>query len=225
MSPPSGMLAFEDVWKAFGSLPGGRRSVLRGVNWRLGAGETAVIRGANGSGKSTLLALAAGLVRPSRGHVAVLGHAAGDPRALARIGWHAERPSFRELSRLPAALVEHLEAFGWRRRDAVRRAAELLEAVGLAGEERTRVVECSAGMLQKLALARAVAHRPRLLLADEPFAALDLSSRTLVRWAIEGVIDDGGAAVIVSHLDTVVEGIEARVWLLADGGLKGEAAA
>src|SRR5947208_6901337 len=142
----------------------GERAVLRDLSFRLEAGRTLLVLGPNGAGKSTLLRVLATLLRPHGGRVRVLG------RELPREGWAvrgrlglvAHEPLlYRDLSGREN-LRYHARLFG----TPLSRVDELLERVGMAGRADEPVRTLSRGMVQRLAVCRAVLHRPELLLLD-----------------------------------------------------------
>jgi len=142
----------------------GRKRVLRGVSFALPRGGFLVVTGANGAGKTTLLRLVAGLAAPTRGVLKVTG----DRRDLGFVGH--EPLVYHELTAL-----ENLELFGrlYRVADRRERSGMLLERFGLWDVRSDRVSSYSRGMVQRLALCRALLHDPALLVLDEPFTALD----------------------------------------------------
>ncbi len=142
----------------------GRKRVLRGVSFAVPRGGFLVVTGANGAGKTTLLRLVAGLAAPTRGVLEV----SGDRRDLGFVGH--EPLVYQELTAL-----ENLELFGrlYRVADRRERSGMLLERFGLWDARSDRVSTYSRGMIQRLALCRALLHDPALLVLDEPFTALD----------------------------------------------------
>lgn len=142
----------------------GRKRALQGVSFAVPRGGFLVVTGANGAGKTTLLRLVAGLAAPTRGVLEVRG----DRRDLGFVGH--EPLVYRELTAL-----ENLELFGRLYRVAERRerSGMLLERFGLWDARSDRVSTYSRGMVQRLALCRALLHDPSLLVLDEPFTALD----------------------------------------------------
>ena len=152
------------------------------INLVVGRGERVALLGASGVGKSTLLALIAGLKSPSSGRIVVGGRDVVGPTP--RVTVMLQRPAL-----LPWATVSENIGLGLRfnglaRRDpaaAKRRVRELVDAVGLAGREGARPSELSGGQQQRVALARALAPEPEVLLLDEPFSALDLTTREALR--------------------------------------------
>ncbi len=177
----------------------GERAALDGVGFELGSGQSLVVIGANGSGKTTLLRILATLLRPTSGEVRVLGAKLPDEawKVRGRIGFLGHEPllyrdlSGRENLRFQARL------HGLDGDAAEPRIDELLATVGMARRADQRVAELSAGMRQRLAIARCVLHEPELLLLDEPDSNLDAEGREAVR-ALIGP-REGRARVIVTH--------------------------
>jgi heme exporter protein A len=157
----------------------GEREALADVSLSLTEGQTLVVFGPNGAGKSTLLRVLATLLRPHEGHVQVLGSALPQEAwaVRGRIGLLGHEPllyrqlTARENLRFHARLHGIGEA----------RVEELLEAVAMAGRASEPVRTLSRGMVQRVAVARAVLHDPELLLLDEPYANLDPAAVELVR--------------------------------------------
>jgi heme exporter protein A len=149
----------------------GERVALRGVSFRLEAGETLVVLGPNGAGKSTLLRVLAGLLRPHDGAVRVLDAALpGEAwKVRGRVGYLGHEPLlYRSLS-ARENLIFNARLYGV----PEARVDELLERVGLTRRGGDPVEELSRGMKQRVAAARAVLHEPELLLLDEPLSAVD----------------------------------------------------
>jgi molybdate transport system ATP-binding protein len=189
-----------------------RVSVRRGgleldVALDVASGEAVAVVGPNGAGKSTLLGALAGLVPLDDGVVHLDGEVLEDTRSGAFVEPERRRVGVVFQDYL---LFEHLNAidniaFGLRcrgvsRTDARRRAAEWLGRVGLSELGRARPGQLSGGQAQRVALARALILEPRLLLLDEPLAALDATTRAAMRRDLRGVLDGyDGAAIVVSH--------------------------
>jgi heme exporter protein A len=173
----------------------GERIVLRDVSLRLPVGSTLAVLGRNGAGKSTLLRILATLLRPHAGEVCVLGEAL-PRRAFAvrgRLGLLAHDPLlYRDLSGREN-LTYHARLYGV----GIDRVEELLDAVGMRERADEPVRLLSRGMVQRLAVCRAVLHRPQLLLLDEPLANLDPAAATLVSPLIGRA--SGTTRVLTSH--------------------------
>jgi heme exporter protein A len=153
----------------------GERAALRDVTLDLATGQTLVVFGPNGAGKTTLLRMLATLLRPHAGEVRVLGSALPDDgyAVRGRIGFLGHEPLlYRELSGREN-LRFHARLHGMLAPKAEARVQAVLESVGMERRADDPVAELSRGMVQRLAVARAVLHEPELLLLDEPLANLD----------------------------------------------------
>jgi heme exporter protein A len=177
---------------------GDRRAVDR-VDLDLAAGERIALAGANGAGKSTLLRILATLQRPQDGTLVLMGESMPDSARAARagIGYLAHDP----LVYLDLSARQNLELYAdlYGVPDARARILDLLEHVGLLARAEDTVRTFSRGMAQRLALARMMLHRPRLLLLDEPHASLDARGGALLDEELVAATSDGRAAVIVTH--------------------------
>jgi energy-coupling factor transport system ATP-binding protein len=219
-----------DLFRVY-STPEGDAAALQGLSLGVGEGEVLAVLGASGSGKSTLLRILAGLERPSAGTVHVFGIelAKLGGRRLDRyraelLGYadqHYERAldatsSIREAIALPLGLR------GVARAGQLKRADELLERVGLLGRRDARPPELSGGEQQRVAVCAALAHRPRLFLADEPTGELDATTaKRLFALIVQLAREDGATTILVSH-DPEVATIADRVVEIRDGRLASE---
>jgi putative ABC transport system ATP-binding protein len=202
----------------------GQVRALAGVDLALAPGEAVAVLGPSGSGKSTLLALLAGLLRPTDGRLEVLGTDLGTAPASAvqslrgrGLGVLLQEPGRNLLAHGTARDNLVLAQPGRPRKERRARAAELLELVGLGGRDRERAGDLSGGEQQRLAVACAVAGRPRLLLADEPTSALDAATARAVVDLLRAVRDREGTAVVaVTHDPTVAATLD-RTVALRDG--------
>ena len=192
---------------------------LDGVDLRVEAAATGLL-GRNGAGKSTLMKAILGLVRLDAGEISVLGEDTrrhGD-RIRRRIGYAPEHECLPpELT--AADLVRHLaELRGLSRADAIRRASEVLFAVGLE-EERSRVIgSFSLGMRQRVKLAQALVHAPELIILDEPTNGLDPTQRAEMLEVIRRVSHDLGVHVLISsHILDDIRRTCDHVVVLRDG--------
>ena len=173
----------------------GEREALRDVSLSLEQGQTLVVFGPNGAGKTTLLRILATLLRPHAGEVRVLGKQlpSEDWAVRGRIGLLGHEPLlYRELS-ADENLRFHARLHGV----GETRIGEVLEAVGMQGRAREPVKLLSRGMLQRVAVARAVLHEPEVLLLDEPYANLDPAAREQVMGLIGA--ESGCTRVVCSH--------------------------
>jgi ABC-type lipoprotein export system ATPase subunit len=210
--------------------PTGGIAALRGLTLAVEEGETCVVLGPSGSGKTTLMRILAGLERPSAGSVVVdgldLAHASAGrlARHRSRLGY-ADQHYWRALAGELTAeeLVEvPLGLLSVEPRERRARARELLERVGLLDRATARPGELSGGEQQRIALCAALAHRPRLLIADEPTGELDAATAAGVYATLEELVtEEGATAVIVSH-DPASTRIADRVVHLRDGRVSEE---
>jgi putative ABC transport system ATP-binding protein len=218
MSDPAGaQVEVEHVGKRFGKV-----SALRDVSLKVRSGEAVAITGRSGSGKSTLLALIGGLERVDQGEILIDSqaiwhrhHAAKVRRDL--IGFVFQRHLLLEsLSALANVEVPLLGA-GIRHSERRGRALKLLNEVGLADRAEHLPSQLSGGERQRVAVARAIANEPRLLLADEPTGALDSSTSERVLDLLFGLRDRLGMTMIVVSYDTAVGTRADRTITLIDG--------
>lgn len=207
-------------------LPSGGRplTILEGIDLDIARGESVAILGPSGSGKSTLLALMAGLDRPSEGEVWLGGeridHLSEDRLAVVRrhqVGFVFQ--SFQLLSNLTALENVLLPLDLLKVSQARKRAAELLEAVGLSERGHHYPSQLSGGEQQRVALARAFAPKPALLLADEPTGNLDEATGRLVLDLLTRLQSEEGASLVVVTHDTAVAALADRRIYLRDGRL------
>ncbi|MGA7913382.1 MAG: permease-like cell division protein FtsX [Candidatus Dormiibacterota bacterium] len=199
---PDPLVKLTAVSKSFG-----RQSVLKNVNLTVGAGELVEVTGPTGSGKTTLLRLVHGQMRPNAGEVWVGGRGVHRwwRRGLGRVRREVAF-IFQEQRLLPRLnAVENL-VFALQLREPQvpqrtirKRALAALESLGLAGKRRSYPHQLSGGERQRLAIARALASRPRVLLADEPLAALDDDSAAAVMRMLEEAAAGGTAVIVATH--------------------------
>jgi putative ABC transport system ATP-binding protein len=182
-------------------------------------GRLTAVTGPSGSGKTTLLHLLAGLDLPSQGTVRVLGEAVSELDRDARARFRADHVGLvsQETGLVPfLTAAENIELGlslrGLDADEAAARAAEALAAVGLAGAVGRRVEDLSSGQRERVAVARAVAARPALLLADEPTARLDQANALAVARLLLGLARETGAAVVcATHDPLLIEHADDRI--------------
>jgi ABC-2 type transport system ATP-binding protein len=193
---------FREPARLFKRGPRAETVALRGVTLRVAPGECVALVGPNGAGKSTLLRVLATLFLPTSGAARVFGHdvarAPAAVRRLVGVTTVDDRSFFWRLNGLEN-LVFFARLQGLSRDDARRRAHEALALVGLDGDGERRLSGYSTGMRQRLGIARAMLHAPRVLLLDEPTANLDLLRRAQVLDAVRAALRDGATALIASH--------------------------
>ncbi|MDX1608994.1 MAG: ABC transporter ATP-binding protein [Halofilum sp. (in: g-proteobacteria)] len=225
MSGDQAALELNDV--SYGYLEAGRHHVvLHEVALDVAAGETVAIVGRSGAGKSTLLNLIGGLAPPESGRIRVGGHdlaTLGERgRTLLRrrhIGFVYQFFNLIDTLDVEDNVLLPLELDGGADAAGRERARQLLAEVGLADRARARPDRLSGGEQQRVAVVRALAHRPGLVLADEPTGNLDAETGEAVLALLDRLVRRGGhSLVLVTHSDTVA-GVADRVLRLADGRL------
>jgi len=197
-----------------------RKPVLQGVQLELAEGETLAYLGHNGAGKTTTIKALLGLIRVDSGRVEVFGHRAGDPAALARLGYLPENPWFYD--HLTGREFLHLVADLHRlpRSKSRRRVDEVLELVGMTENADRRLRTFSKGMLQRMGLGQALVNDPELLILDEPMGGLDPVGRHQIRTLLTGLKEQGKTIFMSSHILSDVESLADRVAILDGGRLK-----
>lgn len=161
------LLTAEKLVKSYGGV-----RAIDGISFAIGEGRCAALLGPNGAGKTTTIRMLAGLLRPTEGRIAFTGlPERSDIRA--HIGYLPQSPSFYGWMSGREYMMYAGRLCGLRAADAKRTADELLARVGLVGAGRRRIATYSGGMKQRLGLAQALVHRPKLLVLDEPVSALD----------------------------------------------------
>ncbi len=181
--------------KAFGDV-----RALSGIDLTVGPGEFVSLIGPSGCGKSTLLRVVADLEAPTAGTVLVGDKSARQARVDQDYGIAFQQAGLLEWRTVAENVELPLQVHGVPRPERRRRAAELLDLVGLADFAGSRPSQLSGGMQQRVAIARALAPSPRLLLMDEPFGALDEMTRERMQAELLRIVRDSGAAVLfVTH--------------------------
>jgi cell division transport system ATP-binding protein len=216
------MLRFEQVSKRYGN----GREALRDVSFQVSAGELAFITGHSGAGKSTLLRLTALIERPSRGRLLVAGT---DLATLRRhhVPYHRRRLGliFQDHRLLPGQTVFEnvalpLRVCGVGTREIGRRVRAALEMVLLSDHERSLPDALSGGEQQRVGIARAVVHRPPLLLADEPTGNLDPQLSVDVMRLFEAFNRIGTTVLVATHNLALIRRLPHRVLELQQGMLR-----
>ncbi len=224
--PVGAVLSVRGVTRTYDTASGGL-TVLKGVNLDVMPGEVVGLIGPSGSGKSSLLHAAGLLERPTSGEIRIDGEDVGglDERArthirLARIGFVYQ---FHHLlaefdARDNVALPLRIAGVG--QTQARERAGEVLTALGLGERLTHQPAQMSGGEQQRVAVARALANRPRLLLADEPTGNLDPATSQTVFEALHRLVKDTGVAALIATHNMELAGHMDRVFALKDGHLE-----
>jgi ABC-type multidrug transport system ATPase subunit len=190
----------------------GRFAALRGVTAEFDAGRFHAILGDNGAGKTTLLRALAGLAQPTRGKISIFGK---DPKAACRDIGYMAHPSllYDEMSGM-----ENLRYFaGLYGISGDTRCEEAIRAVGLDPTLTRAVGQYSQGMRQRMSLARAVLHDPRVLLLDEPFSNVDVHSAREMVGLLKSMRDAGKTIFVVTHQAALLEGVADEFVWMQDG--------
>jgi putative ABC transport system ATP-binding protein len=205
-------------------------AALRGVDLDIAPGDFATLSGPSGSGKTTLLSLMGGLDRPTGGQITVAGQDLGamDNAALAAMRLHRIGFVFQSYSLIPVLTAEENVAFtlhlmGVDAAARRSRARELLAQVGLAGLEGRRPSRMSGGQQQRVAVARALATRPAIVLADEPTANLDSKTAEDLIHMMADLSRDSGVTFLISTHDARVIAHARRRIEMTDGRISHDA--
>lgn len=222
------LLVFDNVFKTFRAADRIAREVLKAVSFTLTGGSSVALVGRSGSGKSTLLHLAAGIELPTAGRITLAGHELSRLDEAARTVLRRDTVGliFQFFHLLPHLSVEDNVALpGWiagRPSSSLRsRIDELLAKVELRDRRRETVQKLSGGEMQRVAICRALLHRPRLILADEPTGSLDDEhGRAVMDLLLRLVSDEGGTLLFATHSRELAARADS-VWRLQSGVLRG----
>jgi len=221
--PANPVVSCQGVTKDFGTGDT-KTAALRGVELELYAGQLSLVVGPSGCGKTTLISIIAGLLDPTAGKVNVLGVELSQLGGRGLVEFRARNIGFvfQQYNLLPALSAAENAAVpllitGWRRPKAVARAREMLAAVGLEHRPNAFPSQLSSGQQQRVAIARALINEPRLLVCDEPTAALDASAGHTVMELIHQVAVQPDRAVIVVTHDSRIYGFGDRIVQMSDG--------
>ena len=207
------------VSKSFGS-----RQAVANVTFTVQGGEVLGLLGPNGSGKSTLMKTIVGIIKPDAGSIQGLGtNVATDPVTVKRmIGYVPEAPRLYEF----LSGVEYLDfvadVHGLAKGERQERILEFLKALDLEGRENELIHGYSQGMKQKLAIAAALLHHPRVLILDEPLNALDPRSARIVKEVIHKFRNNGVPTIFSTHVLEIADAICDRIIIMYDGRIIAE---
>jgi len=212
------MLQVDRLTKRYGALIG-----IDNVSFAVEAGEVLGLLGPNGSGKSTTVKILTGLLQPSSGAVRLDGRdVAADITAYkAHLGYVPEEPHLYSYLTGP----EYLRLVGRLRNVSEDRLEPKIERflllLGIWDDRYQTLASYSKGMRQKILIAAAVLHDPRLVILDEPFSGLDVSAARVLKAFVRALADDGKMVVFSSHVLEVVEQVCSRVLILREGRVAG----
>ena len=212
------MLQVERLTKYYGALVG-----IRDLSFEARPGEVLGLLGPNGSGKSTTVKIMTGLLRPTAGTVrldgvnvlealepykAVLGYVPEEPHLYSYLTGPEYLQLIGRLRQVPEALLD----------DKIERFMQLL---GIYDDRYQTLAAYSKGMRQKVLIAAAVLHNPRVVVLDEPFSGLDVTAARILKAFVRALADEGKVVVFSSHVLEVVEQVCSRVVILKDGRVVG----
>jgi ABC-2 type transport system ATP-binding protein len=200
------------------------RPAVDGLNLSVQAGEFYTLLGPNGAGKTTTLRMVTGLLRPDHGSITVFGvDALDDPVGAKRImAWVSDEPMLYE-KLTPLEYLDFVAGlWGIDSHLASVRARDLLSWLDLAPHADERCERLSKGMRQKVALAGALVHEPRLIILDEPFTGLDAGSARLVKEVLKERVRAGCSVIMTTHILDVAERVADRIGVMANGALIAE---
>jgi ABC-2 type transport system ATP-binding protein len=212
------VLTVERLTKRYGGL-----TAIRDLSFTLQPGEVLGLLGPNGSGKSTTVKILTGLLQPTNGHVyldredaltdlrrykAIIGYVPEEPHLYTYLTGPEYLRLIGRLRLLPeAALDDKIDRF--------------LQLLGIYDDRYQTLSSYSKGMRQKILIAAAVLHNPRLVILDEPFSGLDVTASRVLKAFVRTLADDGKMVLFSSHVLEVVEQVCSRVVILKDGQVVG----
>jgi ABC-2 type transport system ATP-binding protein len=209
--PP--LLEFAHVTKVYGPVIG-----LNEVSLRLEPGVTGLV-GPNGAGKSTFMKLATGQLRPTLGRVAILGKDAWTAAAKRHLGYCPDSDNFYEEMSGRRFVLTMARLCGFSRRDARERTEKALMVTGMADRADRKIRGYSKGMRQRIKLAQALVHDPRLIVLDEPFNGVDPVGRIEMQRLFDKLAEQGKSLLISSHQLDELEKLTDRIAVIARGML------
>jgi ABC-2 type transport system ATP-binding protein len=194
---------------------------LRPLRLTIEEGEVFGFLGPNGAGKTTTLKLLMGLVSPTGGTARILGMEFDDPRVKTQIGFLPEQPYFYDHLTAQELLTYYAQLSGVSASERSMKVAAMLARVGLSDAARTQLRKYSKGMLQRVGLAQAILHNPKVVFLDEPMSGLDPMGRREVRELIQELRNEGKTVFFSTHILSDAEALCDRVAVIHQGELRG----
>jgi ABC-2 type transport system ATP-binding protein len=196
------------------------KCALKPLHLRVEEGEIFGFLGPNGAGKTTTLKMLMGLVYPTAGSAKILGMDINDPRMKAQIGFLPEQPYFYDYLTAGELLNYYGQLSGVAPKERERKVREVLERVGLPDVMRVQLRKFSKGMLQRVGIAQAILHDPRIVFFDEPMSGLDPMGRREVRDLMEELKHEGKTVFFSTHILSDAEALCDRVAIIHLGELQ-----
>jgi ABC-2 type transport system ATP-binding protein len=192
---------------------------LRGVSIDIEPGAVYGLLGPNGAGKSTLIHCTTGLAQPTSGTIEVFGHNAIHDYAKARqaVGLAPQEVNLDHFLTAEETLDFHAGYFGMPKRERAERTRELLDTFSLTAKAKDRTRTLSGGMKRRLILARALMHRPRLLILDEPTAGVDIELRLELWHYVQKINQEGTTILLTTHYLEEADQLCTKIAFIADG--------
>ena len=198
-----------------------KKPALKPLTLSVEEGEVFGYLGPNGAGKTTTLKLLMGLIYPTAGSAKILGRPLDDREMKSQIGFLPERPYFYDHLTANELLDYYAQLSGVGAKDRQRRVDEVLHRVGLPDAKHTQLRKYSKGMLQRVDIAQAIVHDPKLVFLDEPMSGLDPIGRHEVRDLIQSLKDEGKTIFFSTHILSDAETLCDRVAVLNHGEVRG----
>jgi ABC-2 type transport system ATP-binding protein len=215
---PAPALEITGLRKSYG------RPAVDGLDLRVRPGEFYMLLGPNGAGKTTTLRMVSGLLKPDEGSISIFGiDAIANPVGAKQIvGWLSDEPMIYD-KLTPLEYLEFVAGlWGVDQSTAETRAKDLIRWLGLKDHAHERCEKFSRGMRQKVALAGALLHEPRLIILDEPLTGLDAGAARLVKDVLVANVRAGRSVVMTTHILEIAERMADRIGVISGGRLIAE---
>ncbi len=199
-------------------------TALHGIDLQVGEGDFYALLGPNGAGKSTTIGIISSLMRKTGGEVAIFGHDLDRAPSLAKLqlGVVPQEFNFGHFEKIFDILVTQAGYYGIHRREAGARAEDLLNQLGLWDKRNTPSRMLSGGMKRRLMIARALMHRPRLLILDEPTAGVDIELRRSMWDFLQSINAQGTSIILTTHYLEEAELLCRRIAIIDKGRIRAD---